>query len=100
VLTEKWFFIDWQAIFVPSISVFELIIRGSLVYLALFTVLRFLPSRQLGTLGITDLLVVVLFAEAAQNAMASNYTSITEAVNQKVFLQKAIAKILMPFDTL
>ncbi len=75
---EKWFFIDWQAIFVPSISVFELIIRGSLVYLALFSVLRLLPSRQLGTLGITDLLVVVLFAEAAQNAMASNYTSITE----------------------
>ncbi|MBW4688505.1 MAG: DUF421 domain-containing protein [Komarekiella atlantica HA4396-MV6] len=75
---EKWLFIDWQAIFIPSISVFELIIRGSLVYLALFTVLRMLPSRQLGTLGITDLLVVVLFAEAAQNAMASNYTSITE----------------------
>ena len=31
-------------------------------------------------LGITDLLVVVLFAEAAQNAMATNYTSITEGV--------------------
>ncbi|MBW4562572.1 MAG: DUF421 domain-containing protein [Mojavia pulchra JT2-VF2] len=75
---DKWFFIDWHAIFVPNISVLELIIRGSLVYLALFSVLRFLPSRQLGTLGITDLLVVVLFAEAAQNAMASNYTSITE----------------------
>lgn len=78
VLMEKWFFINWQAIFVPSISIFELIIRESLVYLALFSVLRLLPSRQLGTLGITDLLVVVLFAEAAQNAMASNYTSITE----------------------
>lgn len=71
---EKWFFINWQSIFVPSISVLELIIRGSLVYLALFSVLRFLPSRQIGTLGISDLLVVVLFAEAAQNAMASNYT--------------------------
>lgn len=75
---DKWFSIDWHAIFIPSISVAELFIRGSLVYLALFSVLRFLPSRQLGTLGITDLLVVVLFAEAAQNAMASNYTSITE----------------------
>ncbi|MBH8561869.1 DUF421 domain-containing protein [Nostoc sp. CENA67] len=75
---EKWLFIDWRGIFVPSISVLELIIRGSLVYLALFSVLRLLPSRQIGTLGITDLLVVVLFAEAAQNAMASNYTSITE----------------------
>lgn len=75
---EKWLVIDWQGIFIPSISVLELIIRGSLVYLALFSVLRILPSRQIGTLGITDLLVVVLFAEAAQNAMARNYTSITE----------------------
>ncbi|WP_026732566.1 DUF421 domain-containing protein [Fischerella sp. PCC 9605] len=75
---EIWFHINWQEMFIPSISVAELIIRGSLVYLALFSVLRLLPSRQLGTLGIADLLVVVLFAEAAQNAMASNYTSITE----------------------
>ncbi|HLP90315.1 MAG TPA: DUF421 domain-containing protein [Nostocaceae cyanobacterium] len=75
---KELFFVDWYAVFVPSVSILELIIRGSLVYLALFSVLRFLPSRQLGTLGITDLLVVVLFAEAAQNAMDSNYTSITE----------------------
>ncbi|MBD0262370.1 MAG: DUF421 domain-containing protein [Tolypothrix sp. Co-bin9] len=75
---DKWLTINWQAIFVPSMSILELIVRGSLVYLALFTVLRFLPGRQMGTLGITDLLVVVLFAEAAQNAMASTYTSITE----------------------
>ncbi len=75
---DKLFSINWQAIFVPSMSVPELIVRGSLVYLALFSVLRFLPGRQLGTLGIPDLLVVVLFAEAAQNAMASTYTSITE----------------------
>lgn len=78
LLMERWLVIDWQGIFIPSISVLELMIRGSLVYLALFSVLRLLPSRQIGTLGITDLLVVVLFAEAAQNAMARNYTSITE----------------------
>lgn len=78
MLMDKWLAINWQAVFVPSMSILELIVRGSLVYLALFTVLRFLPSRQMGTLGISDLLVVVLFAEAAQNAMASSYTSITE----------------------
>jgi uncharacterized membrane protein YcaP (DUF421 family) len=78
VIMHRWFSINWQAIFVPSMSILELIVRGSLVYLALFSVLRFLPGRQLGTLGIPDLLVVVLFAEAAQNAMASTYTSITE----------------------
>jgi uncharacterized membrane protein YcaP (DUF421 family) len=75
---DKMFQINWQEIFVPSISIAELIIRGTLVYLALFSVLRIMPSRQLGTLGIADLLVVVLFAEAAQNAMATHYTSITE----------------------
>jgi uncharacterized membrane protein YcaP (DUF421 family) len=77
-LTNLWVNINWQELFVPSISVLELILRGSLVYLVLFSVLRLLPTRQLGTLGIPDLLVVVLFAEAAQNAMATNYTSITE----------------------
>lgn len=75
---DTWFNINWKELFVPSIPVVELILRGSLVYLVLFWVLRLLPSRQLGTLGIPDLLVVVLFAEAAQNAMATNYTSITE----------------------
>lgn len=75
---EKFFNINWHELFVPSISIAELILRASLVYLSLFSVLRVMPSRQVGTLGIADLLVVVLFAEAAQNAMASDYTSITE----------------------
>lgn len=74
------FKIDWYKVFVPSTSVAELIVRGTLVYLLLFAILRFLPNRQLGTVGISDLLVVVLFAEAAQNAMASNYTAITDGV--------------------
>ena len=34
--------------------------------------------RQAGALGLSDLLVVVLIADAAQNAMASEYKSITE----------------------
>lgn len=72
------FSINWRELFVPNLSLVELFIRGSLVYLVLFGVLRSLPSRQLGSLAITDLLVVVLFAEAAQNAMARDYTSITE----------------------
>ena len=72
------FSVDWRSLFVPNLSLVELFVRGSIVYLVLFGVLRSLPSRQLGSLAITDLLVVVLFAEAAQNAMARDYTSITE----------------------
>lgn len=72
------FSVSWQELFIPNLSLADLFIRGSIVYLVLFGVLRSLPSRQLGSLAITDLLVVVLFAEAAQNAMARDYTSITE----------------------
>lgn len=72
------FDVDWYQVFVPSIPVAELFVRGSLVYFMLFGTLRFLPNRQVGTVGISDLLVVVLFSEAAQNAMASNYTAIAD----------------------
>ncbi len=72
--------VDWYKVFVPSAPIIELIVRGSLVYLILFCILRFLPNRQIGAVGIADLLVVILFASAAQNAMSSNYTSITDGL--------------------
>ena len=72
-----WLVVDWRAIFVPHISLLEVIIRGTLVYLGLFTFLRFF-RRETGALGISDLLVVVLIADASQNAMAGEYGSITE----------------------
>lgn len=69
---------DWQQIFVPSVSLGEIILRGSLMYLMLFTILRFVLKREAGAVSITDLLVVVLIADAAQNGMAAEYVSITE----------------------
>jgi uncharacterized membrane protein YcaP (DUF421 family) len=73
------FELDWKSILVPSLPLAEIVLRGSLVYLVLFFVLRLL-RRGAGALGITDLLVVVLIADAAQNAMGSDYRSITEGV--------------------
>ncbi len=55
----------------------EVMLRGTAVYLFLFVLLRIL-RREAGQVGISDLLVVVLIADAAQNAMASEYRSITE----------------------
>lgn len=72
------FQVDWQSLFLPHNSIVELVLRGTLVYLALFVVLRVLPSRQVGGVGTSDLLVVLLFANAVQNAMVGNYTSITD----------------------
>lgn len=69
--------IDWNAVFVPTVSLAEIVLRGTCIYLLLFFVLRVL-RREAGALGISDLLVVVLIADAAQNAMGSEYKSLTE----------------------
>lgn len=74
---EVFFRVDWQEVFLPHTSIVELFLRGSLVYLVVVAILRFMPSRQVGGVGITDLLVVVLVATAAQDAMATNDSSIT-----------------------
>lgn len=69
--------IDWDALLVPSMHVGEIVLRGTAVYLFLFFLLRML-RREAGHIGISDMVVVVLIADAAQNAMASEYTSLTE----------------------
>jgi uncharacterized membrane protein YcaP (DUF421 family) len=69
--------IDRKTVFVPTASLIEIFLRGTIVYLFLFFVLR-ISRRQAATLGISDLLVIVLIADAAQNAMASDYKSISE----------------------
>jgi uncharacterized membrane protein YcaP (DUF421 family) len=71
--------IDWQSVFIPSLHIGEIVLRGTIVYLFLFVLLRLL-RRGAGAIGISDLLVVVLIADAAQNAMASEYKSITEGL--------------------
>jgi uncharacterized membrane protein YcaP (DUF421 family) len=56
------------------------VVRGSVIYLALFFLLRVLLKRESGSTGVTDLLVIVLIADAAQNGMSDGYTSITDGV--------------------
>lgn len=72
--------IDWAGLFMPTTPVLEIIVRGSVMYLALFAMLRFILRRETGSLGITDLLVIVLIADAAQNGMAGSYTSISDGL--------------------
>jgi hypothetical protein len=66
--------IDWEALFVPQNSLLELLIRGTFVYLLLFVLLRVIIGRRVWALSMTDLLLVVLIADAAQNGMAGEYT--------------------------
>jgi uncharacterized membrane protein YcaP (DUF421 family) len=72
--------VDWSRVFLLETPVVETLVRGSVIYLGLFALLRFTLKRQSGTVGITDVLVIVLIADAAQNAMAAEYTSIADGL--------------------
>jgi len=77
-LRSRGFSVDWRPIFVPSGSLLELVIRGSIMYLLLLTGLRIF-RREPGSMTTPDLLVVVIIADAAQNGMSGQYRSVTEA---------------------
>lgn len=69
---------DWAAAFASTVSPLEIIVRGSIVYLALFALLRIVLKREAGTVGIPDLLMIALIADASQNAMSAQYRSVTD----------------------
>jgi uncharacterized membrane protein YcaP (DUF421 family) len=77
---ERIFSVDWAKTFLPHTPLLEIVVRGSLSYLILFALLRVVLRREKGDTSVTDLLVVVLIADAAQNAMADNYTSLTDGM--------------------
>ncbi|HWE36992.1 MAG TPA: YetF domain-containing protein [Isosphaeraceae bacterium] len=74
------FGVDWRGVFAPRVPLAEVVVRGSLVYLALIVMMRLARKRAMGTVGMADLLMIVLIADAAQNAMAAGYRSVTDGV--------------------
>jgi uncharacterized membrane protein YcaP (DUF421 family) len=72
--------VDWSHLLIPTTPIVEIVLRGTVVYLAIFLMLRLVLKRQSGMVGEADILVVVLIADAAQNAMADGYRSIPEGL--------------------
>jgi uncharacterized membrane protein YcaP (DUF421 family) len=71
---------DINELFSFSVPVLELVIRGTAIYWFLFFVFRFVIRRDVGAVGIADILILVMVADAAQNAMAGEYTSISDGI--------------------
>lgn len=65
-------------LFAFHLSPWEIVLRGSAVYWFLFLLFRFVLRRDAGALGIADILLLVLIADASQNAMAGEYRSLSE----------------------
>lgn len=70
--------LDWGEIFGLTVSPGELVVRGSAMYLFLFFIFRVVIRRRIGAIGIGDILLLVIVADAAQNGMAGEYRSVTE----------------------
>lgn len=77
---DKLFALDLGQMWVPSTSVLEIVVRGSIIYLSIFLMLRVVLKRQSQGVSITDFLLIVLIADASQNGMADDYRSVTEGL--------------------
>ncbi|VFR39367.1 hypothetical protein ANK1_2726 [plant metagenome] len=88
--------IDWSALFGLQAGPAEMFIRGTAIYWFIFVLLRLAGRRDIGSLGVADLLVLLLVADAAGSAMAGQSTSITDGmfvVAALIFWSVAIDRI-------
>ena len=69
--------VDLGAVFIPDENLFEIVLRGLLMYFAIIVLLRVLLRGRVGSTSLPDLLVLVLIADAAQNAISADYHSWT-----------------------
>lgn len=83
---DKLWAIDWHAVFVPEHLLLEMIVRGTIMYLLVFALLRLMLKRQIGGIGRSDVLVIVLLAEMAGNGFTAGYKSVTEGAVLVVML--------------
>lgn len=67
---------DITEVLSPSVTVTELVVRGTLVFLGLMLCLRLVGQREAGGLGLTDLLVVVLIVDAASSGLTGDTDTI------------------------
>jgi uncharacterized membrane protein YcaP (DUF421 family) len=70
--------VDWAHIFGFSVNPAEMVVRGTAIYWFIFALFRFILRRDIGAIGIADVMMVVLIADAASNGMSGNYSSVTD----------------------
>lgn len=71
---------DLGSVLAFTVSPLEMVLRGTLMYWFLFLVFRFFLRRDVGALGISDFLFVVILGDAAQNGMIGSASSATDGM--------------------
>lgn len=72
--------LDLGKVFGFTMSPAELVLRGTLMFWFLFLVFRLILRRDVGSMGISDFLFVVLLGDASQNAMIGDATSASDGI--------------------
>src|SRR5438477_13179617 len=67
----------WQ---LHDVKWWEFIVRASVVYLVVMALLRLAGKRQVGQMGMAQLVALLLISNAVQNAMNGNDGSITGGI--------------------
>jgi uncharacterized membrane protein YcaP (DUF421 family) len=67
---------DWAAVFVPDASLLESFVRGSVVYLSIIILFRVVMRRQGGSIGLPDIMLVVLVSECVSVALSAEAKSV------------------------
>ncbi|WP_374122364.1 DUF421 domain-containing protein [Variovorax boronicumulans] len=63
-----------------EIPVWQMMLRGTALYWFLLLVFRFVLRRDIGSMGVADLLFVVLVADASSNAMQGEYRTVSDGL--------------------
>jgi uncharacterized membrane protein YcaP (DUF421 family) len=71
--------VDLEQLFRLDVSGLELVLRTTLIYIGLLTGFRIVARRRMGSLAVSDMLIVVLIADGVQNGMSGHYNSVTGA---------------------
>jgi uncharacterized membrane protein YcaP (DUF421 family) len=72
--------IDWSELFGFTMNPLELVIRGTAMFWFLYLLFRFILRRDVGSVAMADILILVIIADASQNAMAGEYKSVTDGI--------------------
>lgn len=67
---------EWSKIFFPEASFGEMVIRTLVVFFVVLVVFRLVGKKEVNQAVMTDLLMVILIAEIAGNAMIGQETSV------------------------
>jgi uncharacterized membrane protein YcaP (DUF421 family) len=69
-----------ETLFTPAVPLLESVLRGTVTFLGLYVLMRIVGQRESGGLGLTDVLLVVLVAEAAAVGLHGEDGSVTDGL--------------------